>query len=61
MTMFILPWVKIWQSEEEEKVHKPLQLTALQKSIFILLKWVSTPPCLYRYSQSPAESDIIRF
>jgi hypothetical protein len=61
MATFILLSVKIWQNSEEVKAHKPLQLTDLQKSISILLKWVSTPQYLYRYSQSPAESDIIRF
>jgi len=38
MTTFILPSVKIWQSEKEAKVHKPLQLTALQNFISVLLK-----------------------
>ena len=61
MATFILPSVKIWQNSEEVNAHKPLQLTDLQNFISVLLKWVSTPQCLYRYLQAPAESNIIRF
>ena len=61
MATFILLSFKIWQNSEEVNAHKPLQLTALQKSTSIMLKWVSTPQCLYRYLQAPAESNIIRF
>jgi len=56
MTTFILQSVKIRQSEEEVKVHKPLQLTALQNFTSVLLKWINTLQCLYKYSQAPAES-----
>ncbi|MBW7988852.1 MAG: hypothetical protein FVQ84_02355 [Planctomycetes bacterium] len=61
MTMFILPSVNIWQSEEDVKVHKPLQLTALQIFTSVLLKWVSSMQYLYKYWQSPVESSRIRF
>jgi hypothetical protein len=54
--MFILPSVKIWQSEGEVKVHKPLQLTALQNSSSVLLKWIKTLQCFYKYSKVPVES-----
>jgi hypothetical protein len=56
MTTFILPSVKIWQSEEEVKVHKPLQLTALHNLTSVLLKWINILQYLYKYFQAHAES-----